>query len=328
MKRSLAACGVIGVLACCVATMAIGATPPPSPDGQAARDGGGRAEGAEPADPLAASVLASRPELAKLTIEETQAAAAAFFAEALARGLTGPEAFSLLMPDADYYMARLSDEDTRAAIVDLADDRSPAGRRYTRIAGLIPEVDETASRYEAIADAYWASEYNAKRGAASKKVPPLPRSEAVVPTKKSLRYAHQDALDVFFANVTRKGAEEIGPTVKSMTDGVVMASYDGWIGTDTHDGYVSGGVSPKAGNGVIVYQPDEKKYYLYFHFYSAKVGNGDVVRAGDTLGLGGNTGYNARKRNHGEHVHLEIFDASTDESLSSTKIRAFVLSLF
>jgi len=72
---------------------------------------------------------------------------------------------------------------------------------------------------------------------------------------------------------------------------------------------LKGGISPKAGNGVIIYSPDEKRYFLYFHLYDALVEKGQIVRRGQAIGHGGNTGINARKKGGGDHLHFEIFDA-------------------
>jgi murein DD-endopeptidase MepM/ murein hydrolase activator NlpD len=53
---------------------------------------------------------------------------------------------------------------------------------------------------------------------------------------------------------------------------------------------------------------------------------GQMVASGQSLGLGGNTGVNARKKNHGTHVHIEIHDAEKG-AWSSYRIRDLLLSI-
>ncbi|MCX7025483.1 MAG: M23 family metallopeptidase [Spirochaetes bacterium] len=264
--------------------------------------------------------------LAAMSVAETRAAAELWFEKAAESGIEGRESFALVMPDNDFYMARLSDEDTRNDIKDLADGDSPIALRYARILSMIPEAEKIAARYETIAETWWKLDARAA-APVSRPVAPFRKSQAIVPTKASLRQAHQDALDVFFAEVERDGVIEKGPDIRSMTDGVVVAASIDWLGDDTPEGYVSGGISPRAGNGAIVYNPAERRYYLYFHFSSTFKAASELVKAGELLGRGGNSGYNARKDGHGEHVHLEIYDAAQNRSFSSTKIRSYILSL-
>jgi murein DD-endopeptidase MepM/ murein hydrolase activator NlpD len=70
----------------------------------------------------------------------------------------------------------------------------------------------------------------------------------------------------------------------------------------------------------VIYDPSSRRYCSYFHFSSLALRRGEVVAAGAVLGRGGNSGMNARIKGHGEHVHLEIFDAARNESLSSSEI--------
>jgi murein DD-endopeptidase MepM/ murein hydrolase activator NlpD len=68
-------------------------------------------------------------------------------------------------------------------------------------------------------------------------------------------------------------------------------------------------LSPAAGNGVVVFSPALGLYTSYFHLSSTGLQAGDIVEAGSPIGKGGNSGMNARRRGHGGHLHLEVFDA-------------------
>ena len=87
------------------------------------------------------------------------------------------------------------------------------------------------------------------------------------------------------------------------------------------DAWGGGGLSPAAGNGVVVYSPASGRYYSYFHLDEVAVQRGQVVERGAALGRGGNTGINARKKGHGGHLHLEIFDTGEDRALSAWEVR-------
>ncbi len=318
--------GVMAVFLFCVsATISVRSNPLPNPN---PRD----PNLLRKADSLPRELVALRDALAPERLvgqsdSETRAAAAAWFEAAAARGLSSREAFALVMPDNDFYTAHLADRDTKDEIVNLAEGDTPIARRYALVAARIPNAELVAARAEAIAETYWKLDDRAAMPA-SAHAAPLERRLARVPTKRELWYAHQDALDVFFYDVERAGDEEIGPEIRSMTDGVVVASSDDWVGDETPEGYVSGGISPRRGDGVIVYDPRDRCYYVYIHFSSVGAPLGTVVRAGDLLGRGGNTGINARKPYHGEHVHLEIYDAARNLWFSAAKIRSFVLALF
>ena len=70
----------------------------------------------------------------------------------------------------------------------------------------------------------------------------------------------------------------------------------------------------------MIYDPTARVYCSYFHLNTVALKIGTVVKAGDTVGRGGNSGANARKKGHGDHVHIEIFDAARDTALSSYEI--------
>ena len=77
--------------------------------------------------------------------------------------------------------------------------------------------------------------------------------------------------------------------VYSVCDGVVRTAYQ----------------ANGAGNYVVVTMPDGRRVFT-MHLASFKVKNGAVVKAGDAIGVMGNTGYS-----FGAHTHLELRPAGT-----------------
>ncbi|HPC38002.1 MAG TPA: M23 family metallopeptidase [Exilispira sp.] len=142
-----------------------------------------------------------------------------------------------------------------------------------------------------------------------------------IPKTKELKYNHQNAIDIFFKKVKKINKEEIGPNIYSFTSGVVVAAEDGWVGSTSFESYKGGGLSPKSGNGVIVFDPIGKRFILYFHLYKVNVKKGQIIKAGELIGSGGNTGINARKIGHGKHLHLEIYDIVKDRFLNCYELK-------
>jgi murein DD-endopeptidase MepM/ murein hydrolase activator NlpD len=109
-----------------------------------------------------------------------------------------------------------------------------------------------------------------------------------------------DALDIF---VPREGAP-----VRSPVAGVVIAAADGWRGgwkrrAGLH--YEGDGLSRRAGNGVMLFEPSSGGYLYLIHLQggSVAVRSGDIVRAGQVVGKVGHTG-NASEPGHGRHLHF------------------------
>lgn len=107
------------------------------------------------------------------------------------------------------------------------------------------------------------------------------------------------ALDIF---VPREGA-----LVRSPVSGVVIAAGDEWVGGYERRGrgfwYGGGGLSRRAGNGVMIFDPASGGYHYLIHFQpGVQVRTGDVVRAGQPLGRVGHTG-NASYPGRGRHLH-------------------------
>ena len=109
-----------------------------------------------------------------------------------------------------------------------------------------------------------------------------------------------EALDIF---VPREGT-----LVRAPVNGVVVAAGDHWQGGwQRHVGlrYQGGGLSRRAGNGVLLFEPSSGGYFYLIHLQDSSVAGaaGDVVRAGQLLGRVGHTG-NAAQPGHGGHLHF------------------------
>lgn len=295
----------------------------------------------------------SEAALDELTVAEAAETAARLVGESAAAALTTRKAIAQLLPDAASYSAMLAGER------DLGDFRASAaaggraGKAYARMAERHEELLPLRSRYEALAAGAWAAHRAAREAdaasvaAAPGLVAPDPASAAAIlhrapsapppahpvgrkgtiykPPLRALDKTHPFALDIFFTSFERLGGGvERGPEVLSASAGLVVASSRDWKGGAGQDSYVSGGFSPRSGNGVIVYDPLGRRYFSYFHLFDLAVETGDLVEPGSVLGRGGDTGINARRDGHGGHVHVEIFDARSGRPLKALEIRKII----
>jgi murein DD-endopeptidase MepM/ murein hydrolase activator NlpD len=231
-----------------------------------------------------------------------------------------------ILPPPAWFQARLVHRRDEYDLQEAVQAGGSYGTKYLAVNGMLEQSRVSSGAVEAILDAVWHSDETPSRLKHTPH-PILKKSERWLPSTSSLKEAHQYALDVFFTSVKRHGAAETGPVIRSMSSGIVVASSDDWKGGDKPSNYRSGGLSPKAGNGVIVYNPIQRRYYAYFHLSAVYAKTGHVISSGDTLGRGGNTGTNARQKAHGAHVHIEIHDAGGD-AWSSYAIKDFVLSTY
>ncbi|HOX18729.1 MAG TPA: M23 family metallopeptidase [Spirochaetales bacterium] len=270
------------------------------------------------AEALAGALRAADPVSAPLVAE-------AFLDERRADGRSLETVLRAVLPPADFFIALTTDSDSRRELAGMGRGGNAFGSYYAALAARFDRIDDDSARWRALLDAAWLRLPPSAREGLEARAPMIP-SDRSLPTVRSLRYNHQDAIDIFYPVVKRKGAEEIGPTVRSMSYGLVVAAETGWTGGSTEASYVSGGLSPRAGNGVIVYSPDEGRFYSYFHLHDVTVRPGQALEPGQSLGHGGNTGLNARKSGHGKHLHLEIFDVARGESLDCYELRAMVAS--
>lgn len=230
-----------------------------------------------------------------------------------------------ILPPTEWFQARIIGKRDEPDLRSDATIASAYGRAYATILAALDQSRSAAPALEAAIEAVW-SHTAAAADLPAGLAPVLARSDRWIPGRSELRYSHQYALDVFYTSVKRHGAAETGPTINSISSGIVVSTADDWDGGDKPSLYRSGGLSPNAGNGVIVYDPQRRRYYVYLHLKSVAVRVGQRIAAGQALGLGGNTGVNARKKNHGTHLHLEIHDAD-DGAWSSYHIRELLLSI-
>ncbi len=125
-----------------------------------------------------------------------------------------------------------------------------------------------------------------------------------------------EALDIF---VTREGAE-----VRSPVSGVVVAAGDDWQGgwARRRGGlfYEGGGLSRRAGNGVMIYDPSGDQYLYFAHLQPRIAAHaGDLIRVGRVLGRVGHSG-NASQPGHGRHLHFAYKRAGTGCSVDGVLV--------
>lgn len=253
---------------------------------------------------------------------------------ALMDGIDPSSLTAQVLPSADAIMAMLSTSNTADRFEDNEEEaHSPfTVLRYQRIASYYEVMHRRRSELEAYLDGAWpvlsawdrlfASKNQQKRYVLTE--PGL----YSLPRRDQLEYSHTWALDIFLQEVRQfPDGTQKGPIIYSLSDGIVVAASSNWHGyprLGASVDYLWGGLSPKAGNGVIVYSPAEKRYYLYFHLYRTSLVPGRVVRKGSALGYSGNSGTNARKKGRGEHLHLEIFNAASGRFFSNEQILAML----
>ena len=231
-----------------------------------------------------------------------------------------------ILPSSTWFQARLVTRRDEPDMAYEAESAGEFGRAYSTILGTLPLTRASAESIEAVIGRIWR-ESGIAAGLKKEPAPVIKRSERWLPARSTLSSAHQYALDVFFTSVKRHGAAERGPVIMSISSGLVVAVAADWTGGDKPSSYQGGGLSPKAGNGAIIYDPDARRYYAYFHLSDVDVRPGQVVQAGEKIGRGGNTGVNARKKSHGGHVHIEIHDAE-DGPWTSYSLRDLIVSLY
>ena len=272
------------------------------------------------------------PEIVAGQSPAATADAAETYLRAAARaGLEPSEAFAEAFPDSAQVIGMLALDRDIEDFRDYASLPGAAGAYYRSEAKIAVGMRPLRRNYEAAFAAAWEAAFQAGGGTrTAESGPSLAESEdkiespyiadldeVWIPAKSELAFSHPYALDVFFQHVDKKGEVEKGPQIRSLRPGIVVAEGKNWRGGPGAADYQGGGMSPASGNGVVVYDPISRSYCSYFHLSSVALPPGAIVGRGEVLGLGGNTGMNARKEGHGEHVHIEIFDAARGAALSS-----------
>lgn len=274
-----------------------------------------------------------RPEsIAAERVDEAATAAERLVGAARRAGIDPREALEAAFPEPRRILGMLALDRDVDGFLEYASRKGALGDYYGGQARISREMRPLRARYEAAFAAAWMAVSGSEpapgappsavpSGSGKRVRPYIAAPEDVwLPPESELRFTHPFALDVFFRSVERKGESEKGPIIRALFPGIVVATASDWSGGRGPSNWKSGGLSPAAGNGVVVYDPSARVYCSYFHLSSIVVRTGSAVGAGDALGRGGNSGMNARSPGHGEHIHIEIFDAARDSPLSSHRI--------
>jgi murein DD-endopeptidase MepM/ murein hydrolase activator NlpD len=190
--------------------------------------------------------------------------------------------------------------------------RWPGGANEELVPKTLEELTAGVARRRALEERWRA--YFAGRGGDS--ILPTPPDAWVYPLAVRGRllnnYANpradgpHEALDIF---VPREGTP-----VRAPASGVVVAAGDDWQGGWVRRRgfwYESGGLSRRAGNGVILFDPGSGGYHYLVHLQpGVLVRTGDVVRAGEAIGRVGHSG-NAAYPSRGRHLHYAFKRAGT-----------------
>jgi murein DD-endopeptidase MepM/ murein hydrolase activator NlpD len=209
---------------------------------------------------------------------------------------------SLPVQDSALFLAR---EAMLRVYTNCDEDRWPWGLAET----FVPKTSEevfTGIRTREVHEARWRAYFTEHAGDS---IAPTPEAAWVYPLAVRGRLLNNfnnprqggphEALDIF---VVREGV-----TVRSPISGVVVAAGDDWVGGWTRrEGlrYDGGGLSRRAGNGAMIFDPASGAYVYFAHLQSGVlVRTGDVVRAGQVLGKVGHTG-NAAAPGRGKHLHF------------------------
>ncbi len=275
--------------------------------------------------------------IAQISLDSVHKDAALLTSHILSSGFDPTLSADLLIPSAGRILAMLIDDRDSEDYQDMSGISYPAELKYNYIAFNHEEMASLRSRYSALFTAL----YTMLKAA----VPPLPsqwiepkvttwRGDVTLPglfsfpSPQDLDYSHTFALDIFLRDMDYlSGDVQRGPSIHSISDGLVVATGVDWLGYPRKSrelSFIHGGISPKSGNGVIIFSPYENRYYLYFHLYDVAVEKGQIVQRGQPIGRSGNSGINARKKGGGDHLHMEIFDASKEKYYKNTDIIALL----
>ena len=279
--------------------------------------------------------LIAPSQIASLEIKNIKGLASALVEKTLRSGKSPERQIASVLPPASAILAMLArDRDVDDYREHAAEDGA-AGSYYQNVVELVPRMKPLRARFEGLFEGFAQAlaaagrrrdPVDAAQDAANyKSGVTLPRQSSR-PRESEYDYSHTFALDIFLQNVETSPISglEKGPLLFSLTESIILATSSDWRGGEELSDYHSGGITPKAGNGVILYAPRQRRYYLYFHLHDIMVKPGALIPAGYPLGHGGNTGVNARKPGHGEHLHLEIYEASQARFLRNNEIADIV----
>ena len=137
-------------------------------------------------------------------------------------------------------------------------------------------------------------------------------AEPVAYRAMSGRRSHRYAIDLF--------APEGSPVI-AVSRGVVVLADGEWSPENLFST-----TSRKGGNSVIVFDPDQDRFYRYCHLSYVKASSGALVAAGERLGDVGHSGLNASRAGHGRHLHFETNEYSDGQvrALSYQQLRTML----
>lgn len=175
------------------------------------------------------------------------------------------------------------------------------------------ELDSAVVRLRAL-EVGWRAYFAARSGDS---IRPTPKSAWRYPLTERGRLMNNflnpradgphEALDIFVAR--ERGV------IRAPVSGVVVAAGDGWRGGYERRGrgfyYEGDGLSRRAGNAAILFDPESGGYFLFSHMQEGiAVHTGDVLPAGAVVGRVGHTG-NAARPGGGKHLHLAYKEPGT-----------------
>jgi murein DD-endopeptidase MepM/ murein hydrolase activator NlpD len=298
-----------------------------------------QAEGIESVAPSLSTTdiktLVAPSQIALLNGNNVKILGSALVEKALSSGKNPERQVASALPSASAILAMLARDRDVDDYREHATEEGAAGSYYQNVVELVPHLKPLRTTYEALfagfAQALDAGNRcgdpiaAAEEAAGYKSGVTLPRLSSK-PRESEYDYSHTFALDIFLHEVKTNPTTglEKGPLLFSLSESIVLATSSNWRGGEKLSEYHSGGITPKAGNGVILYSPNQRRFFLYFHLNDIMVKPGYLIPAGYPLGHGGNTGVNARKPGHGEHLHLEIYEASQGRFLRNYEIAEVV----
>ncbi len=200
----------------------------------------------------------------------------------------------------------VSSGDIMRLYTDCGEARWPYGTGDSLVPKTRGELDSAVVRLRAL-EAAWRAWFTVRAGDSIRPTPktawryPLEIQGRLLNNYRSPRPGGiHGALDIF--------VQEEGVLVRTPVSGVVVGAGDGWRGGYERGGrgfyYEGDGLSRRAGNAVILFEPGNGGYVLFSHMQEGLlVRPGDVIPAGTAIGRVGHTG-NAVRPGRGKHLHI------------------------
>jgi murein DD-endopeptidase MepM/ murein hydrolase activator NlpD len=161
------------------------------------------------------------------------------------------------------------------------DSASPERRIIGQISDML--TAERKARFVSLLHELWS-----QSGQAGPKVSMKPVAYSAV---GGGRRTHQYAVDLF--------ARE-GTPVHAVSRGIVVLADRDWSPENLFST-----ASRKGGNAVILFDPDQDRFYRFCHLSTVQATVGEPVAAGQIVGAVGHSGLTASQPGHGRHLHFE-----------------------